>query len=119
MRAATFCLFIIVQVLLWPARATADPILVSFIEGATHGFLTVRTADGVPIGSGDLLQIARGDQIESRMIFHFKDRSVFDERVSFSQQHLFTMQNYRLVQRGPVFSEDSEISLKRPPGTIA
>lgn len=64
-------------------------------------------------GVGDLLQISRGAEVESRMVFHFKDGSLFDEKVVFTQQHVFTMQNYRLVQRGPVFPEDTEILLER------
>src|SRR6266511_1500757 len=50
------------------------------------------------------------------MIFRFKDGSVFDETVVFTQQRVFTMQSYRLVHRGPVFAEDTEISLERASG---
>jgi hypothetical protein len=50
------------------------------------------------------------------MVFRFKDGSVFDETVVFTQQRVFTMQSYRLVQRGPVFPEDTEISLERASG---
>ena len=34
-------------------------------------------------------------------------------RSLFTQQRVFTMQSYRLLQRGPVFTEDTEISLER------
>jgi hypothetical protein len=50
------------------------------------------------------------------MVFRFKDGSVFDETVVFTQQRVFTMQSYRLVQRGPAFTEDTEISLERASG---
>lgn len=50
------------------------------------------------------------------MVFRFKDGSVFDETVVFTQQRVFTMQSYRLMQRGPVFTEDTEISLERASG---
>ena len=47
------------------------------------------------------------------MVFRFKDRSLYDETVVFTQERVFTMQSYRLVQRGPAFTEDTEISLER------
>jgi hypothetical protein len=50
------------------------------------------------------------------MVFRFKDRSVLDESVVFTQQRVLTMQSYRLVQRGPAFTEDTEISLERATG---
>jgi hypothetical protein len=50
------------------------------------------------------------------MVFHFKDGSVFDETVVFTQERIFTMQSYRLLQRGPAFTEDTEISLERASG---
>jgi hypothetical protein len=115
-RAATLCLLTLVTVLLWLGPASAAPVSVRFVEGVTHGFLVLRTVNGGLIASGDLLQVYRGGQVESRMVFRFKDGSVFDERVVFTQERVFTMQSYRLVQRGPVFTEDTEISLERASG---
>jgi hypothetical protein len=112
-RAATLCLLVLVTVLLWLRPASAAPVSVRFVEGVAHGFLVLRTVNGVSIATGDLLQVQRGGQVESRMVFRFKDGSVFDERVVFTQERVFTMQSYRLVQRGPVFAEDTEISLER------
>ena len=89
---------------------------VRFLEGLTHGFLVLRTLNGVLIASGDLLQVSRGGKVESRMVFHFKDGSLFDETVVFTQQRVFTMQSYRLLQRGPAFTDDTEISLERATG---
>src|SRR5207249_5807682 len=53
---------------------------------------------------------------ESRMVFRFKDGSVLDETVVFTQQRVLTMQSYHLVQRGPTFTEDIEISLEHATG---
>jgi hypothetical protein len=36
--------------------------------------------------------------------------------VVFTQERVFTMQSYRLVQRGPVFTDDTGISLERASG---
>ncbi len=112
-KATTIGLLILVTMLLGPHPLPAAPVPVRFVEGATHGFLMLRTVDGALIASGDLLQVGRGGGVESRMVFHFKDGSLFDETVVFTQQHVFTMQSYHLVQRGPVFAEDTEISLER------
>jgi hypothetical protein len=102
--------------LLWAQLAAAAPIGVRFVEGVSHGFLTLRTVDAAQIASGDLLQFARRGEIESRMVFHFKDGSVLDETVVFTQQRVFLMKSYRLSQRGPAFAEDSEVSLERASG---
>jgi len=115
-RAATLCLLTLVTVLLRLGPASAALVSVRFVEGVTHGFLVLRSVNGGLIASGDLLQVYRGGQVESRMVFRFKDGSVFDERVVFTQERVFTMQSYRLVQRGPVFTEDTEISLERASG---
>src|ERR1700730_9965504 len=106
-RAATLGLLILAAVLL-----AAAPVPVRFAEGVTHGFLQLCTVDGALIASGDLLQVVRGGRVEKRMVFHFKDGSVFEEAAVFTQQQVYTMQSYRLVRRGPVFREDAEISME-------
>jgi hypothetical protein len=89
---------------------------VRFVEGVSHGFLTLRTADAAQIATGDLLQFVRRGEVESRMVFIFKDGSVLDETVVFTQQRVFAMKTYRLLQKGPAFAEDTEISLERASG---
>ena len=113
-RAAALCLLVLMTVGLRPTAAA--PVSVRFVEGVTHGFLVLRTANGLPIATGDLLQVNRGGQVESRMVFRFKDGSVYDETVVFTQERVFTMRSYHLVQRGPVFPDDTEISLERTSG---
>ena len=83
------------------------------LRGGPHPWLPCSRRNGVLIASGDLLQAVRGGEVESRMLFHFKDGSLFDEMVMFTQQHVFTLQSYRLVQRGPAFTDDTEISMVR------
>ena len=57
---------------------------VRFLEGLTHGFLVLRSLNGVLIASGDLFQVSRGGEVESRMVFHIKDEWVFDQTVVFT-----------------------------------
>jgi len=49
-------------------------------------------------------------------VFRFKDGSVHDETGGVLQRNVFTLQSYHLVQRGPAFLEDIEISLERASG---
>ena len=116
MRSATLCLLVLVTVLLWLRAASAAPVSVRFVEGVTHGFLVLRTVNGGLVAAGDLLQVQRGGQVESRMVFRFKDGSVYDETVVFTQERVFALQSYQLVHRGPAFTEDTEISLERASG---
>ena len=99
--------------LLAPGSLEAGSVPVRFTDGVLHGFLVLRTSDGAVIASGDLLQVAKGGQVESRMIFRFKDGSLSEESVVYTQQRVFALQSYRSVQRGPAFPADMEISLER------
>src|SRR5258706_2914378 len=90
----------------------AAPIPARFPEGVTHGYLVLSGVDGVTLAHGDLLQFVRGGgEVDKRMIFHFKDGSVFDENVTFTQREVYALKSYRLAERGPVFDGDREISL--------
>lgn len=84
---------------------------VRHIEGTVHGFLRLSTAAGQHLADGDLLQTVRNGVIESRMVFDFGDSSRFEERVAFAQRDVFTMLRYRLIQRGPAFAMDLDVTL--------
>lgn len=109
---------LVVLVLLWPwpQALLAAPIPVRFVEGSVHAFLALRTVDGTLIASGDTVQINRGATVESHMVFQFKDGSIFDERVVFSQKRSFKLEKYRLIYSGPAFTSDTDISLERTSG---
>jgi hypothetical protein len=95
-----------------PADATSIP--VRFPEGIAHGFLLVRSLAGEIIGQGEMTQVVKEvDQVESHLVFTFKDGSLHDEKVIFSQQRVFRMLRYHLVQRGPSFPGQVEVSIDR------
>jgi hypothetical protein len=100
----------------WSTLAAA-PVEVRLVEGTAHGLLLVRSMSGQTLGHGDFLQTAYRDRVESRLILRFKDGSLHDERVAFSQQRVFAMLSYRLVQRGPSFPETLEVALDRKTGS--
>jgi hypothetical protein len=92
----------------------ARPIAVRFLEGLTHGFLLVRSSAGEIVADGELTQVVKeGGVAESRLVFHFKDGSLHDERVAFSQERVFTLIRYQLVQRGPSFPEQVDVTVDR------
>jgi hypothetical protein len=109
-------LLVLLSAMWWQSPLAAAPVPVRFVEGSLHGFLALSTPEGTLIASGDLLQVGRDGEVQSRLVFHFKDGSVFDETVVFTQRNVFTLQSYHLVQRGPAFPEDTEISLERATG---
>ena len=112
--ACAFLVVIMVITALVPLPVAAAPVAVRFPEGVTHGFLVVRSLVEEIIGQGEMTQIVKeGDLVESRLVFRFKDGSLHDEKVAFSQQRVFTMISYRLVQRGPSFPDQIDVSIDR------
>ncbi|MGZ3337448.1 MAG: hypothetical protein ACXVBV_19175, partial [Isosphaeraceae bacterium] len=99
-----------------PATLAAAEVPARLIEGALHGFLVLRTVDGVQLAQGDLFQVSREGEVRGHTVFLFNDGSILDETVLFTQRRVFTMQSYRLVQSGQAFPEDTEISLERATG---
>jgi hypothetical protein len=99
-----------------PMRAAADPVAVRFTEGVTRGFLVVTAVDGKPLGQGDIRQTAHPGRVASRMILRFRDGSLHDESVTFTQDKVFKLGQYQLVQKGPSFPEPVEISLETASG---
>ena len=114
-RDASTCFAVLMALaVLTYASADAAPVAVRFPEGVAHGFLLVRSVTGEIIGQGEMTQVVKeGDLVESHLIFNFKDGSLHDERVTFSQQRVFTMLRYRLTQRGPSFPDQIEVSIDR------
>jgi hypothetical protein len=94
----------------------AAPIPVRFAEGVAHGFLVLRDTGGRVLAQGDLLQSPRGTEVDKRMVFHFKDGSVFDEHVVFTQVGVYAMKSYKLTQKGPAFAKDTEVAMEAASG---
>ena len=116
MRAKRAALFGLSLPFLFWASAWGEPVTVRFVEGVTRAFPVVRSLDGETLAVGDFIQVAREDRVETRLIFRFKDGSLQDETVVFSQHDVFRLLSYRLVQRGPSFPETLEASIDRSSG---
>ena len=96
--------------------AFAEPVSVKFTEGVSHAFPVLRSVGGEKLAQGELVQIPRGDSVENRLTFRFRDGSVYDERVVFSQKDMFTLMSYQIVQKGPSFPESIEAKVDRETG---
>ena len=110
-RLASLAIALVCVALSIPRAADAETVRVMFQEGVTRAFPVVRTLAGQKLAQGDLVQVARGDVVDSRMTFRFTDGSLYDEHVVFSQAGLFRLLRYRLVQRGPSFPETLDASI--------
>lgn len=112
-QAAYLCL------LLFSFAATsvlAAPVPVRFPEGTVRGFLELSDLSGKRIASGDFLQTPRGAEVKTRIVLYFKDGSLHDETVVFTQTRHFVMKSYRLIQKGRSFEDDMEVTLERAEG---
>jgi hypothetical protein len=87
-------------------------------EGLVHGFLILRTLDGTPLADGDLIQTARGDRVTTRLVFHFKDGSIHDETVVYSQGQRFRLISNHLVQKGPAFPQPLDMAIDGSSGDV-
>jgi hypothetical protein len=105
-------------VLLQPVVLPAAPVAVRHLEGLVHGFLVLRTLEGDTIADGDLIQVAHGDRVTSRLVFHFKDGSIHDETAVFSQRRNFRLLSDHLVQKGPAFQHPIEVLIDGSTGQV-
>ena len=116
MRIAVLAALALAGTVTGPVAGLAEPVAVRFTEGIGRGFPVLRDASGEKIAQGDLSQIARGDRVENRLTFRFRDGSLYDETVVYSQRDVFTLLSYRLVQRGPSFPETMDATVDRESG---
>jgi hypothetical protein len=101
--------------LLAAANAVADPVTVRFPEGTTHGFLVLRSLGAQTLAHGELLAVPHGDRMESRLTWRFRDGSLQDETMVYSQRPVLKLLSYKQIQRGPSFPADIEVSFAREP----
>src|SRR5262245_15057535 len=113
LRWRTLTVIVGAAALLLSARAApGEPIRMRYPEGPSHGFLVV-SESGRTIAHGELIQWLERRVIASRLVFRFDDGSLYDEVVRFTQQPVFRIQSYHLVQRGPSFKTATEVEFGR------
>jgi hypothetical protein len=105
--------------LLLPSQVLSQsPVAVLYPEGVVHGFLVLRTLEGNTLAEGDVTQFARGDRVSSHTVLRFKDGSVNEETVVFSQRHIFRLVSDHLVQKGPAFKQPMDVSVDGSTGQV-
>jgi hypothetical protein len=101
------------------AGATAETVAVKNPEGAVRAFLVLKSLDGTRLADGDLIQSSRGDRVTTHVVFHFKDGSIHDETVVFSQRGTFRLVRDHLLQKGPSFRHPVESSVDAATGRVS
>ena len=96
----------------------AEPLPVRHREGVVHGFLVLRTIEGTHLADGELSQFSRGDQVTSKLAFKFKDGSIQEETVVYSQRSRFRLLSHHLVQKGPAFPGAREVRIDGVSGEV-
>ena len=89
-----------------------------YTEGLIRGFLVLRTLDGETLADGDVSQIARGERVTSRLVFHFKDGSQYEDTAVFSQRRSIRLLSDHVIQKGPVFPHPMDVSLNGSTGQV-
>ena len=107
-----------VLALIASAGLIAEQVAVRQTEGLVHGFLVLRDTAGTLLADGDLVQVARGDRVTSRLVFRFKDGSVRDETAVFSQRGHFRLISDHVVQKGPSFPQPLDLSIDCATGRV-
>lgn len=102
----------------WLPGAHADPVPARIAKGTVHGFLEMRSDDGSVVASGDLVQVARGNQVTTRMVFTFKDGSIDDETTVFSQHHNLQLITDHHLQKGPTFPHPIDLFIDARIGKV-
>ncbi len=110
---------LLIWTLLLPAAVLSQsPVPVMHTEGLIHAFLVLRTLEGDALAEGDVTQVAAGDRVTSHLVFHFKDGSINEETVVFSQRRTFRLVSDHLVQKGPAFKQLRDVSIDGSTGQV-
>lgn len=97
---------------------SAAPIKVKYKEGLTHGFLALTTVDGTQIALGDSTEVVRGNEVTSHLVYRFKDGSLQQEDLVFSQRGTFRLITYHRIEKGPSFKNQEEMSIDARSGEV-
>ena len=107
-----------VGLLLLPMTLASEPVAVRYVEGTLQGFLVLRSEEGKVLASGNLTQVVHGSKGTARVVFRFKDGSVDDETVVFTEQGSFRLLSDRHIQRGPAFPKPMDVEINAVSGKV-
>ena len=104
--------------LAWCSPVSAEPTQVRLVEGPAQGSLVLTNLTGNVLANGDLVQTVSGSQVTVRVTFQFADGSLHDETAMFSQDGVFRLLSYHLVQNGPSFRWSLDMTMKTQEGRV-
>ncbi len=87
-------------------------------QGSVHGFVVVKDETGKVIAVGDQVSVAQGNQVRSRLVFHFSDGSIDEERTVFQQGKVLQLVSDHHIQNGPSFKEALDVDINIPSGMV-
>jgi hypothetical protein len=96
----------------------AESIPVRFTAGLLHGFLILRDQNGDVLADGEMTQVAHGIQVTNHTVFHFRDGSLNEETVVFSQKKNFQLISDHLIQKGPSFPYPMDVVITKATGQV-
>ena len=111
-------LFSIVLLWLQLAQASADPIRIRFTEGTGRGYLSLRSAEGTLLATGDQVEIIHGSRGRIHLVYRFRDGSIDDETTEFSLAPMLRMLSYHVVQKGPSFPTQTDMTIDTRTGQV-
>ncbi len=101
--------------LLASTSSQAESVAVKHWEGVAHGFVALRTLEGVPLADGDLIETtaptSAGNRVTTRLTLRFKDGSLHEETTVFVQRKTFQFVSDHVVQKGPAFKTPIESTI--------
>jgi hypothetical protein len=100
------------------ARLAGETVSVRFPEHEARARMVLLAADDSVLADGEWTQTVEGAEVTSRVVFHFRDGSLHDETVVFSQLGRFRLVHDRLVQRGPAFPYALDLSIDGRSGQV-
>jgi len=118
MLSAGRVLIIPIVLLLLIGSARADLVTVRFAESASHGFLRLRNEAGKIIADGESSQRRSGSRLVARMLFRFRDGSIYDETTTYTQDRQFRLVSEHVIQRGPSFPESQDLLIDASSGQV-
>ena len=96
--------------------ATAEPVAVHVPETPGKRALVLRSLDARILAQGAVTVTAGDGRTTSQVVFHFTDGSVHDETTEFTQNDVFRLLSYRLLQKGPAFPQSLVMTLDTKTG---
>lgn len=117
---ATFILCCGVLLLLGAAnRIFGTQVAVHYQEGVTHGYLDLREPNGRLIADGENSQVASGKSLTSRLVFHFKDGSLYDDTTKYTDRGAFRLVSDHSIEKGPAFKTQLETYIDATTGEVS